>query len=129
MPIGADLSGVLRKFPGAHSFSEKLGLPRAGQSIVEFLDANGETRRARITVRKSAKGPTPKATTPVVKAFVPAQAPTPDRKALATANADWKELYSLDPSIREEFVSPEVYDAYKKAEQAGRIRICGLKRN
>lgn len=130
VPVGSDLSGVLRKFPGAHSFSEKLGLPRAGQSIIEFIDATGETRRARIAVRKSAKAPvTPRATTPTVKTSVPAQAPTPDPIAAATANSDWKALWALDQNIKNEFVSPEVYDAYKKAEQAGRIRECGPRRN
>jgi hypothetical protein len=42
--------------------------------------------------------------------------------ALATANEDWKNLWALDPNIKNEFVSAEVFDAYKRAEQAGRVK-------
>ena len=130
VPIGSDLSAILRADPLAKNFEAVNGRVMVdGSTMVRFIDGSGKSKIKRVAVRKPKVAPALKATAPVAKVSIPAPAPAPDRKALATANADWKELFSLDPSIREEFINAEVFDAFKRAEQAGRIRICGLKRN
>ena len=130
IPPGADLSPILRTHPGAKSF-ELVNSYTAGATFaaVRFTDSTGKRQMKRISVRPPKAAPAPRVATPTVKTSVPAQAPTPDPIAAATANSDWKTLWALDQNIKNEFVSAEVYDSFKRAEQAGRVRECGPRRN
>lgn len=47
---------------------------------------------------------------------------------VAAANGDWKAQYAADPEIRKQFPDADVYDAYKRLESEGRVKIT-TKRN
>ncbi len=49
--------------------------------------------------------------------------PTETAAQAAESNGDWKAQYAADAAIKAEFISAEVYDAFKRAEADGKIRI------